>query len=172
MSRCALILAVALTVSQAWASDPGASAASLGALDGDGVGDLAVGTLLDDDGRSDRGAVCPPTLFLRLNNQVNEAFLFWTGDSDLMYDIVRGDLVILQNSGGDFSQATIECLANDFPGESPPEGLSYTLLPGHGEGFWFLIRPVTNASDSYDTCAGFQVEGRDAEITASGVDCP
>ena len=172
MSRCALILAVALTVSQAWASDPGASVASLGDLDRDGVGDLAVGTLLDDDGGSDRGAVCPPTLFLALNNQVNEAFLFWTGDSDLMYDIIRGDLVVLQSSGGDFSQATDECVANDLPGEAPMTTLSYSLLPGPGEGFWFLVRPVTNASDSYDTCAGFQVEGRDAEITASGVDCP
>ncbi len=172
MSRCALILAVALMVSQAWASDPGASVAPLGDLDGDGVGDLAVGTLLDDDGRSDRGAVCPPTIFLSHLISLDEVLLEWIGDSDLMYDIIRGDLVVLQSSGGDFSQATDECVANDLPGEAPWTVLSYTLLPGPGEGFWFLVRPVTNASDSYDTCAGFQVEGRDAEITASGVDCP
>ncbi len=35
----------------------GNSVASLGDLDGDGVGDLAVGALLDDDGGEDRGAV-------------------------------------------------------------------------------------------------------------------
>jgi len=35
----------------------GDSAASLGDLDGDGVGDLAVGARYDDDGGTDRGAV-------------------------------------------------------------------------------------------------------------------
>ena len=34
----------------------GISVASLGDLDGDGVGDLAVGVLVDDDGGTDRGA--------------------------------------------------------------------------------------------------------------------
>ena len=35
----------------------GTSVASLGDLDGDGVGDLAVGAILDDDGGPKRGAV-------------------------------------------------------------------------------------------------------------------
>ncbi len=40
----------------------GTSLASLGDLDGDGVGDLAVGAFRDGDGGRDRGAVC--VLFL------------------------------------------------------------------------------------------------------------
>ncbi|UCD73899.1 MAG: FG-GAP repeat protein, partial [Phycisphaerales bacterium] len=43
----------------------GGSAASLGDLDGDGVGDLAVGATHDDDGGADRGAVW--VLFLNTN---------------------------------------------------------------------------------------------------------
>ncbi|MEE9293819.1 MAG: integrin alpha [Phycisphaerae bacterium] len=46
----------------------GASVASLGDLDGDGVGDLAVGAARDDDGGEDRGAVW--ILFLNTNGTV------------------------------------------------------------------------------------------------------
>ena len=46
----------------------GVSAASVGDLDGDGVGDLAVGATLDDDGRLDRGAVW--VLFLNADGTV------------------------------------------------------------------------------------------------------
>ncbi|UCD76254.1 MAG: FG-GAP repeat protein, partial [Phycisphaerales bacterium] len=46
----------------------GASVASLGDLDGDGVGDMAVGASLDDDGGENRGAVW--VLFLNPNGTV------------------------------------------------------------------------------------------------------
>ncbi len=46
----------------------GASAASLGDLDGDGVGDLAVGAYADDDGGNARGAVW--VLFLNIDGTV------------------------------------------------------------------------------------------------------
>ncbi len=46
----------------------GNSVASLGDLDGDGVGDLAVGAYLDDDGGNARGAVW--VLFLKKNGKV------------------------------------------------------------------------------------------------------
>ncbi len=46
----------------------GSSLAALGDLDGDGVGDLAVGAALDDDGDNGRGAVW--VLFLRSNGTV------------------------------------------------------------------------------------------------------
>ncbi len=110
----------------------------------------------------DRGAVC--TLDLR----VNSAGLVWFTTAP-MHDVLRGDLVVLMRSGGDFSQATEECLADDLPDTS----LSYALRPGPGEGFWFLVRAADgDGSDSYDTCSASQVEGRDAEIAASTVDCP
>ena len=41
----------------------GRSVASLGDLDGDGVGDLAVGAWLDDDGGPERGAALSLTWF-------------------------------------------------------------------------------------------------------------
>ena len=47
----------------------GGSVASLGDLDGDGVGDLAVGAIADDDGGSASGAVW--VLFLDTNGTVN-----------------------------------------------------------------------------------------------------
>ena len=46
----------------------GISVASLGDLDGDGVGDLAVGAIFDDDGGTDRGAVW--VLFLNTDGTV------------------------------------------------------------------------------------------------------
>ncbi|MCH8881312.1 MAG: FG-GAP repeat protein, partial [Planctomycetes bacterium] len=46
----------------------GFSLASLGDLDGDGVGDIAVGALRDDDGGPDRGAVW--VLFLNTDGTV------------------------------------------------------------------------------------------------------
>lgn len=46
----------------------GASVASLGDLDGDGVSDLAVGAILDDDGGTNRGAVY--ILFMNVNGTV------------------------------------------------------------------------------------------------------
>ncbi len=46
----------------------GITAASLGDLDGDGVGDLAVGAELDDDGGADRGAVW--VMFLNVDGTV------------------------------------------------------------------------------------------------------
>ncbi len=47
----------------------GVSATSLGDLDGDGIGDLAVGVWRDDDGGTDRGAVW--ILFLNADGTVN-----------------------------------------------------------------------------------------------------
>ena len=47
----------------------GTSVAALGDLDGDGVGDLAVGAWHDDDGGTDRGAVW--ILFLNADGTVN-----------------------------------------------------------------------------------------------------
>ena len=46
----------------------GNSVAALGDLDGDGIGDLAVGAAFDDDGGQDRGAVW--ILFLNSNGTV------------------------------------------------------------------------------------------------------
>jgi spore coat protein A len=83
------------------------------------------------------------------------------------YDVVRGSLLDLRTTGGDFSDplTTELCLGNDLattfvnnPGE-----------PAAGQGYWFLVR---DAAGSYDTGVPSQVAPRDAGIAASGNDCP
>lgn len=45
--------------------------------------------------------------------------------------------------------------------------------PQSGEGYWYLVRPVTQAGKgSYDPDVPNWTRGRDAEIAASGRDCP
>jgi cysteine-rich repeat protein len=83
------------------------------------------------------------------------------------YDVVRGSLLDLQSTGGDFSDpATTEtCLGNDQTAtfvENPGDPLA-------GQGYWFLAR---DAAGSYDTGSASQVGLRDAEIGASGNGCP
>ena len=42
-----------------------------------------------------------------------------------------------------------------------------------GEAFWYLARHVSgDGNGTYDTGAASQVESRDDEIAASGVECP
>ena len=83
------------------------------------------------------------------------------------YDVVRGSLLDLQSTGGDFSDptATETCLGNDQAAtffENPGD-------PSAGQGYWFLVR---EAAGSYDTGAPSQIGLRDAEIAASGNGCP
>lgn len=87
----------------------------------------------------------------------------------VVYDVVLGDLNTLHGGdggvGGNFSQATRECLANDYADTV----LSYRLSPDRGEGSFFLVRWAVGAvHGTYDSD---QAEGRDAGIAASGVDC-
>ena len=81
------------------------------------------------------------------------------------YDVVRGDLGSLRTSGGNFTPATDECVANDVESDN----IDYDLDPALGQGDWFLIR---RGSDTYDTCGIAQVGNRDGEIVFSGQDCP
>ncbi len=85
------------------------------------------------------------------------------------YDVVRGDLLELHISSGDFSAAMRECLANNHPGTS----LQYAVAPFPGEGSWFLVRSVLGGeADTYDSSDLAQIGSRDAEIEASPSSCP
>ncbi|MCP3981471.1 MAG: discoidin domain-containing protein [bacterium] len=85
------------------------------------------------------------------------------------YDIVEGDLTTLRSSGGDFSQATDVCLSNHRTTRS----LSHADTPTSGEGIWYLVRGENCAGKgSHDSDGAGQDGLRDAEITASGDDCP
>lgn len=83
------------------------------------------------------------------------------------YDVVRGDLGLLRSSGGDFTLATVDCVANDH-GEASSATPDPQLT---GEAFWFLVRSA-DAAGIYDSGASSQVGQRDVEIAASGVACP
>jgi len=85
------------------------------------------------------------------------------------YDVVRGDLRTLRESGGDFSISTRECLAANMSGAS----LMLTEQPAPGEGFWFLARWIDGAScDSYDEDDPAQVRSCDAGVSAAPASCP
>jgi cysteine-rich repeat protein len=85
------------------------------------------------------------------------------------YDVVYGFLDTLRSSSGNFQVATGTCLANDFAGLS----LVVSGDPSFGHGFWLLVRGENcGGSGTYDTGSARQVGLRDAEIAASGNDCP
>ena len=117
-------------------------------------------------GNSRHNGYFTSNVILRLSGTV----LSWTSaDAASGYDLSRGDLNILLSSLGDFALATQECLSND----QPERAFDYSDAPGPGEGWWFLVRPVTPLSHgTYDSEGVSQIGGRDAEIAASGLDCP
>ena len=85
------------------------------------------------------------------------------------YDVLRGDLILLHDSGGDFSVATEVCLINNQTATS----WGIPANPGPGEGHWFLIRKLEGSlNGTYDSGASSQIGSRDDEIDASGNDCP
>ena len=101
---------------------------------------------------------------------VGEDRLQWTPVPDATgYDVVRGDLGTLLGTGGDFSAATAECLADDYG----PTTLPCTDVPPRGRASWFLVRGVTPSQvGTFDQDGAGQVGLRDAEIEASPLACP
>jgi len=84
------------------------------------------------------------------------------------YDVVRGDLRALKNSGGDFAASTTNCVA----GGTSSTSLIFTADPAPGEAFWFLARWVDGTSDdSYDADDPAQMGSCDADIQAVAA-CP
>lgn len=95
--------------------------------------------------------------------------VFWQADPVLSgVDVVIGSLSKLKSSGGNFAQATLDCLANDAQGSFAP----HTDDPPPGDGYWFLARPVTTAGFGTYDATPTSHEGRDPGIAASGRDCP
>ena len=85
------------------------------------------------------------------------------------YDVVRGDLRTLRETGGNFFLATDSCILAGLPLTSVSQGLP----PLPGEGTWYLTRKRDAiGKGTYDSGSSFQVDLRDDEIAGSGDDCP
>jgi hypothetical protein len=97
----------------------------------------------------------------------SDALLSWTAlTGATTFGVVQGGLSALRSSNGNFQAATQACIANTA-------GTSFTAggTPSAGDGHWYLVRGSNcGGAGTYDD--GTQVASRDAEIVASGNDCP
>ena len=96
--------------------------------------------------------------------------LSWTTLPDASaYDVVVGAIGVLRSGGGDFTAATLACLADDTGTAS----LTVAGTPPSGDGFWFLVRPVNACGNgTYDSGGSGQAGSRDAELAAAVAACP
>ncbi len=83
------------------------------------------------------------------------------------YDLLRGDLDVLRDSGGDFSAAVSECLADDLPETSFTE-----QDDPEGNAFYLVRAQNCRGAGTWDSGGPGQHDPRDAEIAASPNACP
>jgi FG-GAP repeat protein len=159
----------------------GTSVGTAGDVDGDGIDDVIVGAAkytssMSEEGRAlvylgapTCGAALPsgsPTLTF---SQDGTQMSWTTLQGATSYDVVRGDVDTLTSTGGDFTAATLGCVANDLTATST----TYTGVPASGQAFWFLVRGGNCAGrGTYDSGSAAQVGSRDSEINASTATCP
>ena len=107
---------------------------------------------------------------LYVDKSGTDSKLTWQASANATgYDLVKGDLVTLRSSTGNFALATDSCLAND----PTTAMLLYSNTPTPGQGFWFLVRGENcGGKGTYNSGAVTQVGLRDSEIASSGSDCP
>jgi hypothetical protein len=106
----------------------------------------------------------------------NVARITWqpVGNGYYWRDVVRGGVVLLSVTGGDFTVATGVCLVNDSEGHWADD----PGIPPAGDGYWYLVRteqhegcPSPGPMMSYNTAYGGQTGDRDYEILHSTRDC-
>jgi hypothetical protein len=133
-----------------------------------GAPELCDGLDNDCGGTIDEGFATPgPTASLAFSNGTG---ITWAAEplAD-RYDLVRGDLVQLVASGGDFTASLTTCLVDDGPGLSAFD--AEPLAPQSG--FYYLVRAQRDCkSGPYATGAPGEQPGRDGEIAASATACP
>jgi hypothetical protein len=120
-----------------------------------------------DDGVSS-GVTGTPSL--SVSRPAGTVQLSWTSVAGAStYDVVRGDLNVLESTGGDFTSAMQICLANGISART----LLDSTQPGAGQGLWYAVRGSSACSNgTYDEGFPSQIGTRDAEIAASPTACP
>ncbi len=77
------------------------------------------------------------------------------------YDVLRGDLLALRASGGDYTAAATQCVEDDAAGTQSSD----PALPASGEGFFYLIRAQAACKDgTYDSGGSGQRGSRDGGL--------
>jgi len=139
-----------------------------------------IGTDRDEDGALDRDeldacsnpadAASVPGLdlavpLLVLDRSGIEVELSWNAVG-ASWDVLMGNLNTLRSSGGDFTVATVACLADDLP-----EPKLIAVDPGGSESVFFLVRAGCAGGTTYESAGTGQVGLRDGEINGSAVSC-
>jgi hypothetical protein len=107
---------------------------------------------------------------VKIDLHVDPDRISWTASPGAVgYDLIRGSVETLRGSGGDFSLAVEECLADDLAASF----VDYGADPSPGTGFWFLARSVTlDGPMTWQSLAGGHEAARDAGIAAAAGVCP
>jgi hypothetical protein len=129
------------------------------------------GTDDDCNGTADDNVPLPagvPTLYGTKLVDLTALFSWSATPGTTAYDMVKGSLLTLRGTGGDFTHST--CMQNDNP---LTEGWDVPV-PAPGDGTWYLVRPVNACSGngSFDGPSPPQQGDRDAELAASSLPCP
>ena len=92
--------------------------------------------------------------------------LSWTN----VYDVVKGDLHALSDTGGDYFTSVTSCLEDNLGGTSALD----TESPDPGSAFFYVARGVIGAEDTgtFDTLGPGQITSRDAGIELAPDTCP
>ena len=102
-------------------------------------------------------------------DEPDEKLIEWNALPDAThYQVASGDLTLLRESQGDFTESTENCVEDNLT-------MTFTEAKGDpdpGQGFWYLVRGVNNdGNGTYDSGGSSQIGLRDAEMAASDEDC-
>jgi len=126
---------------------------------------------------TDAANLTNPTVFgtesqvLDLVTSGDKATLSWDSlDWAASYDVVKGDLATLRDTGGEFALAVTSCLASGTASPLAQDAES----PYEGSGFFYLVRGVSELDEggTYDSGGSNQMYTRDPGVEASSVACP